>query len=152
MTLHHEEKGLSKKLELYQPYEFSGDWQTNCEVSGPSQDLNLMIQRSRWGAQSRTLELGASRTKQKQELPANATWLILFAISGRWHCESSRGEKPESLAAFDTALYHKAEKTLAGPPSPTLSQTPQDEFISVRCEEPGHLLVSILWLTGEHQP
>lgn len=135
MTLQHAEPGISQVLELYQPYAFAGDWQTNCTVAGTAQDLNLMTRRSQFKAQCRTF---AAQTSPKQNLPfpQDARWLMLFTISGQWRCESSRLEQNVALAKFDTALLQR--------------DSPSAPDLSLFCEEPGHLLVIALWQKGDN--
>jgi environmental stress-induced protein Ves len=103
------------RLRPLEPYRFSGDWPTTCElVRGPIEDFNVMCRASHWRA-----EVDASRLGRRRRLetigPGHA---FVHVIAGHVVARVSGEEEPFELDAGESVwvqqLEREAEIDIAG--------------------------------------
>lgn len=79
MTLSHADASPAKILKKGEPYAFSGEWITQCEVASPARDFNIMVDRRFFSASA---DVTALLPEQETRIPLRGTVVIIHLLEG----------------------------------------------------------------------
>ena len=99
LILEHGEAAPRTRVRRMEPYRFSGDWPTRCElVAGAVADFNVLARRGKWRAEVLALELGRRVLRES----AGADVLVVHVLRGKLSVRVSGEEDPFDLEAGDS--------------------------------------------------
>ncbi len=115
LILEHGQAAARARLRRFEPYRFSGDWSTRCDlVRGPVSDFNVLTRQGHFGAEALAANLGRRVLRE----PTGAKFVFVHALGAALTARVSGEELPltlepgESLFLADLAAHDELE--LAG--------------------------------------
>jgi environmental stress-induced protein Ves len=99
VLLEHGAKAPRARLRKLEPYRFSGDWPTSCElVAGAVADFNVLLRRGKVDAEVMAVQIGARQMRET----IGASHALLHALGGALTARVSGEEEPFELSAGDS--------------------------------------------------
>ncbi len=102
MTLSHGAASPAKNLNKNEPYAFSGEWTTHCEVDGPARDFNILVDHRFFRASADVTELSSG---QEVRIPLRGTVAIIHLLEGNAHLADPSRNATIDLSAPTTLIW-----------------------------------------------
>lgn len=103
VVLEHGTHAPRSRLRKLEPYKFSGDWPTHCElVRGAVADFNVLVRRGKFSAEVMAVQIGS---RQMREM-TGAGQALVHIQGGAMTARVSGEEQPFELSAGDSLLLN----------------------------------------------
>lgn len=104
MQMRHPNLNRAKTLELHNPYNFDGEWETDCDVTEVARDFNVIYRKTAAGVQTSVQSL---EPNGKRPLPRQGNKIFVYCLQGAINISADRESVVATVHANELCIIDR---------------------------------------------